>query len=285
MFIAVQRQWIPGKQFRCIIDDVWWFGAITNWVPFSESLPESLFKCLQVRLGTNVNEMTSESAKMSPWDLEPTDKNCKPNELSGLCYVKSEELQSMLYQPKSDEWHGDRDEECRRIVIGLEEVMSLLIAEPFLLSNQSNILDYPTDLQTIKARFKNRFYRRLASAEFDVRYLVTNAEKLHGSNNRIVQNSRTNTDLLLRIIQRRNPQPSTSRTSTGNGRNKNEVLTAIQHGKQLIYTDQPEGLIRQSNKSTVSISKIDDDEDDEIYEESGSNEEEYKKNFKCTYRG
>lgn len=103
---------------------------------------------------------------------------------------------------------GDREEACRRILHGLEQVMTLSIAEPFLAPVDLNIypayayvIEYPIDLSTIKARFENRFYRRIASAQFDVRYLATNAEKFNEEHSFIVKCARLITEICLRIIK------------------------------------------------------------------------------------
>lgn len=200
---AVRRLWTTGDRFRCMIEDGWWNGQITGRVPYSEEFPDSLFMCFQIRWDSG------EMERMSPWDMEPIDNSRMPNEVGNVVHVQAEELQMMLYQPSSDEWpRGDRDGTCRRIVAGLEEVMGLAIADPFLVPVDLNsyptyafVVEYPIDLTTIKARFENHFYRRIASAQFDVRYLATNAEQFNQSDSHIVKNARIITDLCLRIIQ------------------------------------------------------------------------------------
>lgn len=72
--------------------------------------------------------------------------------------VLPEEISAILYQPRPEEWpDGDRDETCERILLGLERIMSLSIAEPFLAPVDLNqyptyaiVVEYPIDLQTIK---------------------------------------------------------------------------------------------------------------------------------------
>lgn len=86
--------------------------------------------------------------------------------------------------------------------------MRLSIAEHFLAPVDLNIypdyaylIEYPIDLTTIKSRFENHFYRRITSAQFDVRYLATNAEKYNRRHTNIVKHARIITDLCLRIIR------------------------------------------------------------------------------------
>lgn len=123
--------------------------------------------------------------------------------------VLPDEIQSILYQPAVDEWPlGDRDGACRRIISCLDKVMALAIAEPFLAPVDLNlyktyafVVEYPVDLSTIKARFENHFYRRIAAAQFDVRYLAANAEQFNEPHSVIVKSARIITDLCLRIIK------------------------------------------------------------------------------------
>lgn len=200
---AVRRLWAQGDRFRCMIDDGWWIGQIMERKPLDDDLPDSLFMCFNVRWDNGEYE------SMSPWDMEPIDESRLPDELGGVVEVHQEELRATLYQPTPVEWYrGDREASCRRIIAGLEEVMMLAIADPFLAPVDLNIypsyafiVEYPIDLSTIKARFENHFYRRITSAQFDVRYLATNAEKFNQSDSHIVKHARIITDLCLRIIK------------------------------------------------------------------------------------
>lgn len=200
---AVRRLWTPSERFRCMIDDNWWMGQIESRTALSAEFPNSLFMCFRIRWDNGEVEY------MSPWDMEPIDQNRLPAEVGGQVVILPEELRATLYQPRSEEWpRGDRDATCRRIVAGIEEVMGLAIADPFLAPVDLNsypayayIVEYPIDLATIKSRFENHFYRRLTSAQFDVRYLATNAEKFNQSNSTIVKHARIITDLCLRIIK------------------------------------------------------------------------------------
>ncbi|XP_053988016.1 PH-interacting protein [Hylaeus volcanicus] len=200
---ALARSWSEGDRFRCMIDDGWWIGQIQSMEPLDEDFPESFFMCFRVRWDNG------EFERMSPWDLEPIDENRLPAELGGAVPVLPEEIRTILYQPQAEEWPlGDREATCRRIIRGLDQVMSLAIAEPFMAPVDLNVypsyafvVEYPIDLSTIKARFENHFYRRITSAQFDVRYLATNAEQFNEPHSQIVKRARIVTDLCLRIIK------------------------------------------------------------------------------------
>ncbi|XP_024885471.1 PH-interacting protein isoform X2 [Temnothorax curvispinosus] len=201
--MALARSWSQHDKFRCMIDDGWWMGKIVGMQPLDEEFPESYFMSIRVRWDNG------EFERMSPWDLEPIDEDRVPTEIGGAVSVLPEERQAILYQPHAEEWPmGDREATCRRIIRGLDQVMSLAIAEPFvvpvdlsLYPTYAYIVEYPIDLSTIKARFENHFYRRITSAQFDVRYLATNAEQFNEPHSHIVKKARIVTDLCLRIIK------------------------------------------------------------------------------------
>lgn len=201
--MAVSRRWQPGDRFRCMIDDGWWMGAIETRTALSNDFPQSLFMCFHVRWDNGEFEY------MSPWDMEPVDENRLPTEEGGAVPVLPEELQALLYQPKAEEWlDGDRETACRRICSGLEQVMGMAFAEPFLAPVDLNlypsyayVIEYPIDLTTIKMRFENHFYRRITSAQFDVRYLARNAEKYNEVHSEIVRHARVLVELCLRVMR------------------------------------------------------------------------------------
>ncbi|CAB0045267.1 unnamed protein product [Trichogramma brassicae] len=130
-------------------------------------------------------------------------------DVNGAVPILPEELEETLYQPHAEEWPlGDREASCRRILRGLDQVMTLSAAEPFnapvdlsLYPAYAFEVEYPIDLSTIRARFENRFYRRITSAQFDVRYIASNAEKFNERHSQIVKQARIITDICLRIIK------------------------------------------------------------------------------------
>ncbi|KAI8426696.1 hypothetical protein MSG28_014402 [Choristoneura fumiferana] len=88
------------------------------------------------------------------------------------------------------------------------QVMSLSAAEPFvapvdlqLYPTYALVVPYPIDLSTIRARCDHLFYRRAAAAQFDARYLASNAERFNEPRAPIVRQARLVTDLLLYIIR------------------------------------------------------------------------------------
>ncbi|XP_063225616.1 PH-interacting protein isoform X2 [Bacillus rossius redtenbacheri] len=200
---ALARRWKIGDRFRCMIDDGWWMGSIESHSALEPEFPGSLFMCYGVRWDNG------EFERMSPWDLEPVNQNRLPREVGGAVPVLPEEIQATLYQPQAEEWpQGNRDATCRRILHGLEQVMGLSVAESFIAPVDINrypsyafVVEYPIDLSTIKGRFENHFYRRVTSAQFDVRYIATNAEKFNEPGSEIVKQARIVTELCLKIMK------------------------------------------------------------------------------------
>jgi bromodomain and WD repeat domain-containing protein 1/3 len=218
--MAMSRNWKVGDKFRCMIDDGWWIGEIVTKSTASEDFPDSPFLCYEIKWDNG------ELERMSPWDMEPLDDNRRttyvcvgtlilfrpsgvPENSGEALPVLEEEIQSILYQPTIDDWpNNDRDAVTSHILAGLSKVMELAIAEPFLVPVDLNvyptyavIVEYPIDLSTIKARFENRFYRRVTAAQFDMRHLATNAEKFNERHSVIVKHARILTELCLRIIK------------------------------------------------------------------------------------
>ena len=125
---------------------------------------------------------------MSPWDLEPIDKDRRPNSVDRLPVLPSEIVRT-FYRPRPEDWGGDRDSECKRISAALSQVMKLAIAEPFVSFVDLNLCPYPVDLFTIKSRLDNRFYRRTSAVEFDVNYIYTNARMFNQPESDIVRSA------------------------------------------------------------------------------------------------
>jgi hypothetical protein len=94
-------------------------------------------------------------------------------------------------------WHGDHLNRFRRAfvraIISVWKNVSRLVS---VQDNQELIL-----VLILQGRFENHFYRRVTSAEFDVRYIATNAEKFNEPGSQIVKKARIVTDLCLRVIK------------------------------------------------------------------------------------
>jgi len=123
--------------------------------------------------------------------------------------LRPAELRTLRYEPKPWEWPTvGRDAECDRIVAGLEQIMTLSIAENFNVPVDLNAfpvyamsIAYPVDLSLIKARLENRFYRRMAALQYDVRRIEHNARIFNDSRSAIVEYARVVTELCLKYIR------------------------------------------------------------------------------------
>lgn len=120
-----------------------------------------------------------------------------------------QELKAILYKSTAEDWNNtDVADAHQNILEGLSRIMELAIAEPFLVPVDLNIypsysfiIEYPIDLSTIRSRFEYNFYRRITAAQFDIRYLASNAEKFNEKHTVIVKNARILTDLCLRVVK------------------------------------------------------------------------------------
>ncbi|KAL8181044.1 UNVERIFIED_CONTAM: Bromodomain and WD repeat-containing protein 3, partial [Gekko kuhli] len=200
---AKERNWQIGDRFRSIIDDAWWFGTVESQQPFQPEYPDSSFQCYSVHWDNNERE------KMSPWDMEPIPEGTAyPEEVGAGVPVTSEELASLLYRPQEGEWGAhSRDEECVRVLRGIDQLLSLDISNPFAVPVDLSayplyctVVAYPTDLTTIRRRLENRFYRRISALMWEVRYIEHNARTFNEPDSPIVKAAKIVTDVLLRYI-------------------------------------------------------------------------------------
>uniref|UniRef100_A0A6A7G1C5 PH-interacting protein isoform X2 n=3 Tax=Hirondellea gigas TaxID=1518452 RepID=A0A6A7G1C5_9CRUS len=201
--VSLNRSWPLGERFRCIIDDAWWLGTVELHEPYLDYCPDSLFMCYTVTWDNGEKE------RLSPWDMEPIDTAVEAGESGSGITVRAWELERLRYSWTPEDWQDGMvgEEECARISEGLGLVMGLAVAEPFLAPvdlsaypNYAMIVEYPMDLNTIKSRLENGFYRRLNAVQFDVRYIATNAEKFNQRSSNIVRQARIVTELCLDLI-------------------------------------------------------------------------------------
>ncbi|CAI9561270.1 unnamed protein product [Staurois parvus] len=201
---ARRRHWSIGDRFRSVIDDAWWFGTIESQEPLQSAYSDSLFQCY------NVCWDNGDAEKMSPWDMELIPNNAVfPEELGTSVPLTEIEVRSLLYRTLDGEWGcRSRDEECERIIGGINQLMTLDIASAFVAPVDlqaypmySMVVAYPTDLSTIKQRLENRFYRRLSSLMWEVRYIEHNTRTFNEPGSPIVKSAKFVTDVLLAFIK------------------------------------------------------------------------------------
>ncbi|XP_006886837.1 PREDICTED: bromodomain and WD repeat-containing protein 1-like [Elephantulus edwardii] len=201
---ARQRNWQSCDRFRSIIDDAWWFGTVLSQEPYQPQYPDSHFQCYIVRWDN------TEIEKLSPWDMEPIPDNVDPpEELGASISVTSDELEKLLYKPQAGEWgQKSRDEECERIISGIDQLLNLDIAAAFAgpvdlctYPKYCTVVAYPTDLYTIRMRLVNRFYRRLSALVWEVRYIEHNARTFNEPESVIAKSAKKITDQLLKLIK------------------------------------------------------------------------------------
>ncbi|KAM8965156.1 bromodomain and WD repeat-containing protein 3 isoform 7-T7 [Sarcophilus harrisii] len=229
---AKERNWQNGDRFRSIIDDAWWFGTVESQQPFQPEYPDSSFQCYSVHWDNNERE------KMSPWDMEPIPEGTSfPDEVGAGVPVSQEELTALLYRPQEGEWGAhSRDEECERIIQGIDHLLTLDFASPFAVPVDLSayplyctVVAYPTDLNTIRRRLENRFYRRISALMWEVRYIEHNARTFNEPNSPIVKAAKVVTDVLLRFI---GDQSCTDILSTYNKVKAEDFISTEEDGDQ-----------------------------------------------------
>ncbi|XP_015807459.3 bromodomain and WD repeat-containing protein 3 isoform X1 [Nothobranchius furzeri] len=200
---ALRRNWQPNDRFRSVIDDAWWFGTIDCQEPYQPEYPDSLFQCFKVRWDNG------ETEKLSPWDLEPIlDDAEEPETEGGGIPVTAEEMKELMYKPLPGEWgERSRDEECERIISGIDQLITVEITGPFSgpvdlvqYPTYCTVIAYPTDLGTIKLRLMNRFYRRLSALIWDARYIAHNARTFNEPRSKIAHSAKIISHVLQKFV-------------------------------------------------------------------------------------
>uniref|UniRef100_A0A674BZ22 Pleckstrin homology domain interacting protein n=1 Tax=Salmo trutta TaxID=8032 RepID=A0A674BZ22_SALTR len=202
---ARDHHWTIGDRFRSVIDDAWWFGTIEDQEPFQPEYPDSLFQCY------NVCWDNGDTEKMSPWDMEPIPNEVVfPEELGQSVPLTEEEQRELLYVPLEGEWGAaTRNHECQRIINAIDQLTTLDVAVPFALPvdlqaypSYCTVVAYLTDLSTIRSRLENRFYRRMSSLMWEVRYIEHNAQTFNETGAFIVKTAKFVSDLMLSFIKK-----------------------------------------------------------------------------------
>uniref|UniRef100_A0A4W6D1L0 Bromodomain and WD repeat domain containing 1 n=1 Tax=Lates calcarifer TaxID=8187 RepID=A0A4W6D1L0_LATCA len=194
---ALRRNWQPNDRFRSVIDDAWWFGTIVCQEPYQPEYPDSLFQCFKVRWDNG------ETEKLSPWDVEPI-----PDDEGGGIPVTADEMSELMYKPLPGEWgERSRDEECERIIAGIDQLITVEIAAPFSgpvdlvqYPTYCTVIAYPTDLGTIRLRLMHRFYRRLSALIWDARYIAHNARTFNEPRSKIAHSAKIITNVLQKFV-------------------------------------------------------------------------------------
>ncbi|XP_010188294.1 PREDICTED: bromodomain and WD repeat-containing protein 1 [Mesitornis unicolor] len=200
---ARQRNWQASDRFRSIIDDAWWFGTVLGQEPYQPQYPDSHFQCYSVKWDNG------EIEKLSPWDMEPVPDNVdQPEELGASVSVTFDEVEKLLYKPQEGEWGmKSRDEACERIISGIDQLLTLDISAAFAgpvdlctYPKYCTVIAYPTDLNTIRTRLVNRFYRRISALVWEVRYIESNARTFNEPGSAIARAAKKITTQLLKFI-------------------------------------------------------------------------------------
>lgn len=251
---ARQRNWQSSDRFRSIIDDAWWFGTVVRQEPYQPQYPDSHFQCYVVRWDN------TETEKLSPWDMEPIPENVEPpEELGASISVTSDELEKLLYKPQAGEWGlRSRDEECERIIGGIDQLLSMDIAAAFAgpvdlctYPKYCTVVAYPTDLYTIRMRLVNRFYRRLSALVWEVRYIEHNARTFNEPGSVIARSAKKITDQLLKFIKN---QDCASISELSNASENDEQTAEGAGDSDLPKTSSGRRKARDWNKRSIKAS-------------------------------
>uniref|UniRef100_A0A8D3C4A2 Bromodomain and WD repeat domain containing 1 n=1 Tax=Scophthalmus maximus TaxID=52904 RepID=A0A8D3C4A2_SCOMX len=196
---AMRRNWQPNDRFRSVIDDAWWFGTIVCQEPYQPEYPDSLFQCFKVRW---------EKQHIQYVYIGLSRAAEQPETEGGGIPVTADEMRELMYKPLTGEWgERSRDEECERIIGGIDQLITVEIAAPFSgpvdlvqYPTYCTVIAYPTDLGTIRFRLLHRFYRRLSALIWDARYIAHNARTFNEPRSKIAHSAKIITNVLQKFV-------------------------------------------------------------------------------------
>nr|XP_047135862.1 PH-interacting protein-like [Hydra vulgaris] len=197
---SLMHYWKEGDRFRCIIDDKWYFGNITNVSPFEEDFPNSSFQSLTVKWDSG------ESEWVSPWDLERIPEDC---DIVNGDPLTEEDKVLYMYKHNETDWPYESFEDLlSRVGKGLNDLMKLDFAFSFvspvdtlMYPTYCSVVAFPTDLQTIKSRLENRFYRRIDALLWEIRQIKTNAVEFNEQGSAIIVDATYLVELLCKFCK------------------------------------------------------------------------------------
>ena len=192
---------------------------------------------------------------MSGWDFA---KFVSENECPDGSNVSDVERYQHCCVSKPSQWpdHGI-DCECNRLLHGFGKIMDLSCAEYFNapvdldeFKVYTSVVYYPIDLNTIKSRLENRFYRRLDAVKFDVKFIEENAKRSQEPGSQYRVKARMITELCLRFIDDTNcEEPSVIYHEINQNK---EMYESTEDEEDEEEEEPPNGLRRGTRRTRVN---------------------------------
>ena len=189
------KNWNNGDRIRSCIDNCWWTGTVME-----VNLTGSSF------LNTTVRWDHDDTENLSPWNLERLDQAKEETRNGDI--VSKEQIKQGNFVPHAAEWNNaTRESECIRISEAIDSIIQLEISQSF--SKTMELKQYPVhhldtgymmNLDLIKSRVENHFYRRIDAIRFDLQHIVKNARELDKSRSKFIRDVTMITHLAERII-------------------------------------------------------------------------------------
>uniref|UniRef100_A0A0K0DWW8 Bromo domain-containing protein n=1 Tax=Strongyloides stercoralis TaxID=6248 RepID=A0A0K0DWW8_STRER len=205
---AISENFKKNMEVEAIIDKDYWVGKIVEIKPCDDAYPSSSWNKILVKFPNEQSIDGEEQQFFSPWEIMPK----KQSRVSNDKATESELDELAKVDENTNDWGNfTRMEVLSRAKTVIDAIISHPEAEIFVDKVDLKVFDdyllyvsQPIDLQTIKERLENNYYRRLISLEDDIRRLVYNCINYNFEYTEITNKSKAIVETIISYIYNQN---------------------------------------------------------------------------------
>uniref|UniRef100_A0A0K0F7K5 BRWD3 (inferred by orthology to a D. melanogaster protein) n=1 Tax=Strongyloides venezuelensis TaxID=75913 RepID=A0A0K0F7K5_STRVS len=256
---AIKENFKKNMEVEAIIDKDYWVGKIVEIKPCDDAYPSSSWNKILVKFPNEQSIDGEEQQFFSPWEIMPK----KQSRVSNDKATESELDELAKVEENTNDWGNfTRMEVLSRAKTVIDALISHHEAEIFIDKVDLNTFDdyllyvgQPIDLQIIKERLENNYYRRLISLEDDVRRLVYNCINYNFEYSDITDKSKAIAETIISYIHNQNSDTDISIEFENNINNAKE-LNSWKKPSMNDIANKYESFIMANGEQNVSTSSV-----------------------------
>uniref|UniRef100_A0A0N4ZFJ7 galactosylgalactosylxylosylprotein 3-beta-glucuronosyltransferase n=1 Tax=Parastrongyloides trichosuri TaxID=131310 RepID=A0A0N4ZFJ7_PARTI len=257
---AKNEQFRKNMEVEALINDDYWVGKIVEIKPCEAEFPSSSWNRILVKFPNDQNVDGEEHQFFSPWEIMPKKHSRSSRDKATECEL--DELAKV--EETSDDWGNfTRIEVLTRAKTVIDALMNqpetklfvekvdLTMFEDYLL-----FVGEPIDLEIIKERLYNNYYRRLISLEDDIRNIVYNCISYNYEDSEYTDKSKAIVETIIAYIHNPNAETDISVEFENNLGRKPEELELWRKPPISEISSKYEGMVNtvmEQNVSTTSL--------------------------------